>query len=488
MTTFSLKAYRAFLRNDYASFIERCFRHLHPQSEYLPNWHIEAMAAKLDACRRGKLLRLIINVPPRYLKSLCASVALPAWILGRDPSAQILCVSYAQDLADKLARDCLLVMQADWYRELFPQTRLSKMRLAVSEFTTTRQGFRKATSVDGVLTGRGADFIIIDDPLKPEEALSDTQRNKVNTWFGNTLYSRQNDKGRGCIILIMQRLHEGDLVGHVIQQESWDLLCLPAIAQEDEEHVIETMFGTERIVRKAGEPLHVERESLEVLNRIKQTMGTYDFAGQYLQAPAPLEGGIVKRKWFKFYDAEEQPEEFDRIIQSWDTASKATELANYSVCTTWGLKGKQIYLLNVYRKQLDFPGLVRAAEDLSRQFGAEVVLVEEAASGIQLVQQLKTKGIYGVKAVKPEGDKVMRLHAQSTAIENGFAVLPREACWLEEYLHELTTFPRSKHSDQVDSTSQALAWISDAGREPGILQYYREEAERMRRNGQLPPV
>jgi len=353
----------------------------------------------------------------------------------------------------------------------------------VNEFITTQNGFRKATSVDGVLTGLGADYIIIDDPLKPDEALSDTQRSKVNAWFGNTLYSRQNDKGRGCIILVMQRLHEEDLVGHVIQQESWELLSLPAIAQEDELHVIEAPYGIQRVSRKAGEPLHVERESLAVLERIRQTMGAYDFAGQYLQAPAPVEGGIVKREWFKFYGAEGKREKFDRVVQSWDTASKATELANFSVCTTWGLKGTQIFLLNVYRKQLDFPSLVRAAEDLSRQFGAQAILIEEAASGIQLAQQLRAKGVYGVKPVKPEGNKVMRLHAQSTAIENGFVLLPREAHWLEEYLHELTTFPRSKHSDQVDSTSQALAWISDAGREPGILQYYRELAEKTRRTG-----
>ena len=134
--------------------------------------------SSMNACRRGELRRLITNIPPRHLKSLCASVALPAWLLGHDPSAQILCVSYAQDLADKLSRDCLLIMQSEWYQQLFPNTRLSKVRQAVAEFTTTAHGFRKATSVDGVLTGRGADFIIIDDPLKPEDALSETQRKK----------------------------------------------------------------------------------------------------------------------------------------------------------------------------------------------------------------------------------------------------------------------------------------------------------------------
>jgi predicted phage terminase large subunit-like protein len=479
MKSLTPEEYRAFLRGDFAAFVELCFRYLNPQTEYAHNWHIEVMAAKLDACRRGQIRRLIVNVPPRHLKSLCASVALPAWNLGHDPSSQNLCVSYAQDLADKLSRDCMLVMMSPWYRELFPNTRLSKVRQAVSEFTTTAHGFRKATSVDGVLTGRGADFIIIDDPLKPEEALSETQRKKVNAWYGNTLFSRQNNKGTGRIVIIMQRLHEDDLVGHVLGQGQWDLVRFPAIAEADEEHIVQTLYGRQRFGRRAGEALHPERESLEVLDVIKRTLGTYDFAGQYQQAPAPLEGGMVKREWFRTYAPGDLPDKFDQVIQSWDTANKANELANYSVCTTWGLKGKQIYLLNVFRKQLDFPNLLRAVLDQWQEFSATVILVEDAASGVQLAQQLKDKGIYSVKAIKPEGDKAIRLHAQSTTIENGFVCVPREAHWLDKYLHEMTTFPKSKHSDQVDSTSQALAWIREGGREPAMLQFVREECERI---------
>ncbi len=150
---------------------------------------------------------LIVNLPPRYLKSLLASVAFPAWCLGHDPSAQILCVSYAQDLADKLSRDCRQILASGWYREVFP-TRLSPQRAAMPEFDTTAQGCRLATSVGGVLTGRGADLIIIDDPLKPEEALSQTQRQSANEWYDHTLYSRLNDKLEGAIVLIMHRLHE----------------------------------------------------------------------------------------------------------------------------------------------------------------------------------------------------------------------------------------------------------------------------------------
>src|SRR5437660_4537019 len=233
MNDFSPCEYDAILRSDLDSFAELCFRDLNPQAELVMNWHLEVIAAALTAVREGKIRRLIINLPPRHLKSLMASIAFPAWCLGHDPSAQILSVSYAQDLADKLARDCRSIMMSPWYRRIFP-TRLAPHRQAVQEFITTRQGYRLATSTGGVLTGRGADIILIDDPSKPEEALSDARRTATNEWFRNTLLSRLNDKFRGAIVIIMQRLHEDDLVGHVLGQVPWEVACFPAIAAADE--------------------------------------------------------------------------------------------------------------------------------------------------------------------------------------------------------------------------------------------------------------
>src|SRR5215467_13148317 len=234
--------YDALLRQEFARFAERCFYELNPQAELALNWHLDVIAAKLTAVREGKIRRLIINLPPRHLKSLMASIAFPAWCLGHDQSAQILCVSYAQDLADKLARDCRSVMLSPWYQRIF-RTRLAPHRQAVQEFITTRQGNRLATSTGGVLTGRGADIIIIDDPLKPEEALSDAQRQAANDWYDHTLYSRLNDKRHGGIVIVMQRLHEDDLVGHVLEQEPWEVVRFPAIAEADEVHEIETIWG-----------------------------------------------------------------------------------------------------------------------------------------------------------------------------------------------------------------------------------------------------
>jgi len=450
--------YSVLLRQDFSAFIQRCFHHLHPQAAYLPNWHIDVMAGKLDACRRGRIRRLIINIPPRHLKSIAGSVALPAWWLGHDPSAQVLCLSYGQDLANKHALDCRSVMMSDWYRALF-STRLSPQKQAVDEFVTTAQGCRLATSVGGVLTGRGADVIVIDDPLKPEEALSESQRQAVNDWYGNTLYSRLNDKQRGGIILIMQRLHEGDLVGHVLDQEPWELVSFPAIAEQDETHTIETPCGSYAHRRRAGEVLHPERESSETLKRIRETLGEYHFAGQYQQSPAPLEGGMIKRAWFNSYEPHQLPQPFDQIVQSWDTANKATELSDFSVCTTWGLKGTLIFLLHVLRERMNYPELKRAVHAQWQIHRAGVVLIEDRASGTQLIQELIAEGIYAVKGCTSENDKVMRLYAETPTIENGFVCLPTDAPWLAAYLHELTIFPNGKYDDQVDATSQALAWI-----------------------------
>jgi predicted phage terminase large subunit-like protein len=475
--------YGAILRSDFWFFAQRCFSELNPQAALATNWHLEVIAAKLTAVREGKIRRLIINLPPRHLKSLMASIAFPAWCLGHESSAQILCVSYAQELADKLARDCRSIMMSIWYRQIFP-TRLAAHRQAVQEFITTRQGYRLATSTGGVLTGRGADIILIDDPLKPEEALSEAQRKAANEWFSHTLYSRLNDKRSGAIVIIMQRLHEDDLVGHVVAQEAWEVLSFPAIAESDEVHEIETIWGPQRFRRRHGEALHPDREPLETLDRIRRTVGEYNFAGQYQQSPAPLGGGLVKAEWFKRYRESQRPERFDRIVQSWDTANKATELSDFSVCTTWGVKGKDLFLLGLFRQRLEYPALKRAVREQQRLFDANEVLIEDKASGTQLIQELIADGCHGVTRYEPKCDKIMRLHAQTGVIENGFVYIPETAPWLAEFLHEMTVFPKGKHDDQVDSTAQFLDWFKRPF--PGQTAYelarmLAEEAEQRRK-------
>ena len=205
----------ALLRRSLHSFVRKAFTTVNPGEQFLPNWHLEALCYHLALVRIGKIRRLKIEVPPRSLKSVCALVAFPAFVLGHDPTAKIITVSYSNDLAAKHAADCRAVMQAQWYKALFPETRLSADKNQESNYETTKRGYRYATSVGGTLTGRGGNLIIIDDPLKPEDAMSQTKREAVNAWYSRTLLSRLNNKAKDAIILVQQRLHMGDLVGHV---------------------------------------------------------------------------------------------------------------------------------------------------------------------------------------------------------------------------------------------------------------------------------
>ncbi len=454
----STAEYYALLRKDLNGFIERAFYELNPQSAFLPGKYIELLAATLDKCRTGKTKRLIINLPPRTLKSHAASVAFPAWLLGHDPTIQIICASYGQDLANKHARDTRSLLGSDFYRHLFPGTVLSQAKLAVDDFMTTQQGFRMATSVGGVLTGRGADVIILDDILKPEDALSESRRKAANEWYSSTLLSRLNSKEHGVIIIVMQRLHQDDLVGEVTDHESWEVLSLPAIALDDEHHPYSDFFGEQSFVRKAGEALHPERDSVEIYQKIRETIGEYNFQSQYQQSPMSREGGLIKKSWLKFYEPGKFPNNFMWTLQSWDTACKIGDANDYSVCTTWKLVGRNYYLVDVFRERLTYPELKKCAVELFRKFNPIKVVIEDQASGTALIQEITSAGVYCAEAFKPApgSDKLVRFAAHSIKFENGRVFLPHQAPWLDEYVREITGFPGCKHDDQVDSTSQAL--------------------------------
>src|SRR5205823_5560940 len=257
----------------------------------------------------------------------------------------------------------------------------------------------------------------------------------------------------------------------------WEDRSVMARADAVEMHEIETIWVPRCFPRRQGCALHLGREPLEILDRIRRTIGEYNFAGQYQQSPAPLGGGLVKAVWFKRYREDELPKRFDRIVQSWDTANKATELSDFSVCTTWGVKGKELFLLGVYRRRLEYPALKRAVREQQSLFGANLVLIEDKASGTQLIQELIADGCHAVTRYQPTMDKTMRLHAQTAMIENGFVHIPETALWLAEYLHELTTFPKAKPDDQADSTAQFLDWFKTPMPNWGIFEYYRQRAE-----------
>jgi hypothetical protein len=287
--------FKAALRHDFMAFTDRGVRQLNQGGSFSHNWHLDAIAWELQKVISGKTKRLIINLPPRSLKSLMVSVLFPAFWLGHDSHKKIFGISYGADLAAKHARDCQSIMQTGWYRQVFPRTKVA--RIADSSIYTDRSGFRKATSINSTLTGLGGDCFIIDDPLKPVDAQSDSLRNAVNDWISHTLISRLDDKAKGAIIIVMQRVHQHDLTGFLMQNfpQNWTLLNLPAIAREDE--TVET--GPNRFYsRKEGEALHPDREPLEVLENLRRQLGSDIFEGQYQQSPVPPGGAMLRREYY----------------------------------------------------------------------------------------------------------------------------------------------------------------------------------------------
>jgi predicted phage terminase large subunit-like protein len=451
---YEARVLRALLRRDFSTFVRKVFATLESGQAFVPTWHLEATPYQLERLHRGEIKRLIINMPPRSLKSLTASVAFPAFVLGHDPARRIICVSYSGDLAKKHANDFRAVLEAPWYQTLFPRTRIGQ-KDSESEIELSARGFRLATSVGGTLTGRGGDLIIIDDPLKPDDAYSEAKRNAANEWFKNTLYSRLDDKRTGAIVIVAQRVHMDDLVGFVTSQsDEWEVLNLPAIAEADE---VIPISDTKVHRRRIGEALSPVREPLSVLESIKAQLGSDTFSAQYQQRPVPPGGAMIKRHWIKRYVELPVQRERSLIVQSWDTASKGGPENDFSVCTTWFIsRDRRWYLIDVWRKRVGYPELKAAVRTLAVRHGANRVLVEDSGAGISLVQELLGE-VDGILAIKPDRDKISRLAVVSSKFESGLVFLPERAPWLADFEAELFAFPGSRHDDQCDSVSQALA-------------------------------
>ena len=328
---------RAFYRQSLPCFVERVFRTLEPEKTYRHNWHIDHICWQLSRVARGEIKRLIINVPPRSMKSITVTVGFTAWILGRDPTKRIIAVSYADELARKLAIDTGSVMESDWYRQLFPALQPRSTVQRRHEFVTSAHGYRFASGVGGAVLGRGGDLIVIDDPIKALDALSEAERRRVWEFYIGTLCTRLDDKQNGAIVIVMQRLHADDLVGRILDLEGeiWEVVSIPAIADEDK--AFQLSDDPEDVyLRRAGEVLHDAREPMSVLEAIRRAQGSLNFSAQYQQAPVPPGGNVIKRDWLRSYTT--PPARFDRVVISWDTASTLSETSDWSVGTVWGAR------------------------------------------------------------------------------------------------------------------------------------------------------
>ncbi len=413
-----------------------------------PAPHLELLCSKLEAVERGEITRLIVEMPPRHGKSEVTSKHFPAWFLGRNPDKEIILTSYGAELAfdfSRIARDVL----AEWGEVLFG-VRLSPVSSAVGRWEIAgHRGGLSAAGVGGPITGRGAHVAIIDDPVKnAEEANSKTYREAVWNWYRTTLRTRLAPGG--AVVLVLTRWHEDDLAGRLLKEmqeggEQWEVLRLPALAEEDDP-----------LGRKPGEPLWEERYDLKELALTKRTLTTYWWNALYQQRPSPPTGSVLKREWWKFY--RQAPDKFDEVLQSWDMSFKETDDGSFVVGQVWGRKGADKYLLDQVRARMDFPTTIQAVRTLSAKWLlARLKLVEDKANGPAVVATLK-KEIPGLVAVEPQGSKEARAAAASPDIEAGNVYLPDPgiAPWVHDFIEECAAFPNGANDDQVDAMTQAL--------------------------------
>lgn len=447
-------------RDDFYMFAQGAFRQLH-DVPYQDNWHIAAIARQLVRVEKGDITRLIITMPPRTMKSFLASICLPAWILGKNPSTGIICASYAQSLSSEFAYEMRRLMQTEWYRAVFPNVHIDPKKSSVDEIKTTRGGYRISTSVGGSLTGRGGELIVIDDPIKAADALSQTVMEGAKNWYSSTVTSRLDNPKAGKIIVVAQRLQPEDLPGHLAASGGWEELILPMVAWQNQK--IEMAPGR-WMKRTAGELLHEDRFGEKEIQRLRSEMTEQDYEAQYNQRPLPPGGALFKLQWLKRYETRPPVHEMQGIFQSWDTAYEVAEGNDYSVCSTWALCGKRYFLLDIYRERLQFPDLENAVYKQREKWKADLVIVEKAGSGISLYQNIRHQtGKFWIVIMPPLGSKQDRASQQSPKFERGEVYVPESAIWLKTFEEELMSFPHCKHDDQVDSVVQFLASV-DTGK------------------------
>jgi len=446
--------YDAMCGADLATFVARTMETLEPGNSYEENWHIRLICKELEDLRSGRNIRLMLNMPPRSMKSIIVSIAFVAWVLGHDPTRRIMCLSYSRDVAHAQAKLFNRLMSADWVRRAFPRLR-PRVPTKLMEWESSLGGYRLAASVDGSVLGRGADIIILDDPNKGQEIYSKVARERVKNAYDQTISTRLNHPRRSAIICVMQRLHADDLAGHMLDQEDWRVIRIPAVALVSERW---DLGRGQFKIRETGELIQETRFGRHELAKFRRKMGQTAFEAQYQQQPVPEEGIIIKRAWLRYCDA--PPEQFDYMLISWDTASTLAEDADWSVGTVWGLAVGEVHLLHIERVRLEAPDLRRRIEGMHTSWGAHVTIIEDADLGRAIAQDLRrTSAACRPRLYKPRIEKIARMQARSVMFETGRVLLPREAPWLAGYLEELLGFPNSRFDDQVDSTSQALDWI-----------------------------
>lgn len=448
-------ALHAAARDDLHLFLSLIFRYIEPQTPFVDGNHFRVLATAFENVISGKTPRLLVAVPPRFGKSMLGSVALPAWALGREPGLKVICASYGDQLARGFAQKSRDVMVSPTYQSIFPGAGLDHGGGALEELRTEAKGYRMATSVGGVVTGKGANLIIIDDPLKAVDAESDQIRQTVYDWVKGSLMSRFDLGEIGQMIVIMQRLHQDDLIGRLRDDGGWAMLEMPAKAWK--EATYDMGYGRSWSV-KPGELLYPAGFNDAALQERRSSMSEASFNAQFMQRPDAAGGTLFKLKHFQRYTQRPFNHHIELIVQSWDLALTEESHGAFSVCTTWAICGLKLYLLDVFRKKLDFPRLAYAVRNLAKKHQAHQVIIETSGIGKAVFQEVrKDEALLGrLMGHNPKEGKVERATVQVPKVERKRVYLPMAAPWLEAFEAEVTGFPLTKYADQVDSMVQFL--------------------------------
>lgn len=444
-------------RRSLREFVRQGWDVVEPHIPFVPNWHIDAICDHLQAVSEGRIKKLIINVPPGHMKSLTVCVFWPAWEWATTPHTRWLYASYSSDLSVRDSNRMRLLIKSDWYRDLWGDV-YTLTKEQEKRIDNNQTGFRVASSTGGMGTGERVHRAVSDDLLRANDAHSEAMRRQAIGHL-QAMSTRGVNPDEFAQVLIMQRLHENDPAGWLLEHGGWDHLCLPA--EFVEARRCQTSIGFVDPRTKEGELLWPAQFPQHQIDDIKRALGSYGAAGQLQQLPSPDEGGIIKRQWWKYIRPEALAKmKFRRIIQSWDTAFKDNANSDRSACTTWGETDTDFYLLHCWSGKLEYPDLKRQAISLWREWGAHAVLIEDKASGQSLIQEMKRETRMPVLPIRVDGNKVARAHAVTPLIEAGRVYLKDGEPWLGGFLDECSLFPNGTYLDIVDSMTQAITWMA----------------------------
>lgn len=454
-------------RRDFGEFVRQAWSIVEPAAPLIPGPHLDALTLHLQAVAEGRIRNLLINVPPGHSKSLVVSVLWPAWVWIRRPEWRCLAASYAQDLAIRDSVKCRSLVESDWYQSSFVRDEwaLAADQNVKSFFQNTRMGFRVSLSVGGKGTGFRGDAILVDDPLNAIDAHSKAARDAAVTWWDQQMGNRLNDLRKGVRVIIMQRLHQEDLSGHLLAGGGWEHLCLPT--EFEPQRRSRTSIGWTDWRTTAGELLFPALFPADVIAEEKRRLGSLGFAGQHQQRPAPAEGNLFKRSWWRRWrragdfvpegvESRLLPERFDELLLSVDAAFKETSDSDYVAIGAWGRLGPDKFLLDQVRARMGFTDTVKSLLGVVEKYPlARAKLIEDKANGSAVIDVLRKK-VPGIIPVNPEGGKESRAAAVSPEVEGGNVYIPLHAPWVSDFVEEHAAFPNAAHDDQVDQTSQAL--------------------------------